>query len=91
MFAWIKKLFKQPERPNPYRLVKRVRVLDNEINRNNAHWKLYIGAEGVFLGSRVDEDAEVWDVKLDAQPVPHTAVMKERFELLPSLAEEDHR
>ena len=91
MFTWLKKLFSRPApKPNPYRMVKRVRVLDNEINRANEHWRHHIGHEGVLLGARVDEEGEIWDVKLDSQPIPHSMIMKERFELLPSVAEADH-
>lgn len=89
MFTWLKKRFSRPApKPNPYHLVKRVRVLDNDLNRANSHWRYHIGHEGVLLGVRQDEGGEIWDVKLDTQPVPHSMVMKERFEILPSIQEQ---
>lgn len=74
---------KPVEVEDPRKLVPRVRVLDNELNRENAHWRLLIGHEGYFLGAHVDEEGEVWDVQLTDQPIPHSLVKKERFEMLP--------
>lgn len=78
----MKVVSKRKRKQNPLDLIPRVRVLDNEINRANAHWRALIGEEGVFLGRRVDEDGEIWDVKLDSQPIPHSMIMKERFEVI---------
>ena len=67
------------------RQVPRVRVLDNDINRENDHWRPLIGKEGIFLGSRVDEQGEIWDVKMDYTDIPNQQVKKERFLLLPPI------
>lgn len=81
----LKRLYAAPKTKELMRKVPRVRVLDNDMNRDNDHWRPLIGQQGIFLGSRIDELGEVWDLKLDASPVPHQMVSKERFELLPPL------
>ncbi len=82
MFKWLFSFFrKAPKKKFP--VIPRVRVLDNELNRSNNHWKALIGEEGIFLGFRVDEEGEIWDVKLDNVAVPHQMIKKERFEMLP--------
>lgn len=68
---------------DPRDLVPRVRVRDTAMNRENEHWRVLIGQEGIFLGGHTDEIGEVWDVKLDSQPIPHANIDKARFELLP--------
>jgi hypothetical protein len=78
---------KKPKLPDPRRLVPRVRVLDNQVNQENAHWRELIGHEGIYLGSHYDERGEIWDVQIDGQPIPHSLVSRERFDLLPPIAE----
>ena len=79
MFAFLRRLFCKPPVP-PKPVIPRVRVADNELNRDNPHWMALIGAEGVFLGSLTDGEGEIWDVQLDSQPIPHKHVMRERFD-----------
>lgn len=81
----LKRLYASPTTKDLMRKVPRLRVLDNDMNRENAHWRPLIGQEGIFLGSRTDEQGEVWDLKLDLSPIPHQMVSKERFELLSPL------
>ena len=86
MKKFLKKLnlfYKEPKIARLMKMVPRVRVVDNEVNRANNHWKALIGQEGIFLGSRTDAEGEIWDIKLDSSPIPHTMVNRERFELLP--------
>lgn len=82
MFKQFLKYFKRKnqllEKANP----PRIRVLDNKINRDNNHWKALIGREGIFLGRLIDEEGEVWDVKLDNEIIPHSAVNAARFEMI---------
>jgi len=80
---------KKPKLPNPRDLVPRVRVVDNKVNQENAHWRQLIGHEGIFLGSHADDQGEIWDVQLDGQPIPHSLVNRERFELLPPKGSSD--
>lgn len=75
------------KRKNPPTLVERakpprIRVLDTEVNRSSEHWRPLIGQEGIFLGKVVDDQGEAWMVKLDGQPIPHSMINRERFEVL---------
>jgi len=80
-FSFLRRLFSR-RKPDTTKLVPRVRVLDNELNRKNEHWKALIGQEGFFLGRQVDDEGEIWDVKLDSQPVPHSHIMAARFQFV---------
>lgn len=80
-FSFLRRLFSR-RKPDPLKLVPRVRVLDNELNQKNEHWKALIGQEGFLLGIHVEEDGEFIDVKLDSRAVPHSGIKKERFDFV---------
>jgi hypothetical protein len=73
---------------DPLAWVPRVRVRDSALNRSNGHWAAMIGHEGIFLGKRVDEEGEIWDVQMDGHAIPHSMIDRERFDLLPARVNE---
>lgn len=85
-FARLSHRFFGREQKIPVRVqAPRIRVKDCELNRvgeNSSHWKELIGHEGIYLSRIIDAEGEAWDVKLDSQPIPHSMVNRERFELL---------
>lgn len=81
--------YQAPRTQELMRKVPRVRVLDIAINKENNHWRPLIGKEGILLNVREDEEGTTCDVKMDYSEVPNMLVMVERFQMLPSIEQQE--
>lgn len=86
----LKSFYRDPKIEALMRKAPRVRVLDIEMNQKNDHWRPLIGQEGILLGTRTDDDGEICDVKMDYSEIPNQAVNTERFQILPSIENQEN-